>query len=120
LREIGRGVRWLDREEMARELSGAAVVLCPSREEGFGLVALEAMAAGRPVVVSDIPAHREVCGDAVFYAAPGDERAWAAATGLALQVAHRPREAARQRAARFTWRAAAQQLDRVITRRASS
>ena len=40
--------------------------------EGFGLPALEAMALGCPVLVSDIPAHREVCGDAVLYADPYD------------------------------------------------
>ena len=114
LREVGRGVRWLDRSEMARELAQAAGVLCPSREEGFGMVALEAMAAGRPVVVSDLPAHREVCGDAVFYAAPGDARAWEAATALALEFASVPR--ARERAARFTWAAAAAGLDRFIRR----
>lgn len=40
--------------------------------EGFGLPPLEAMALGCPVLVSDIPAHREVCGDAVLYADPCD------------------------------------------------
>ena len=30
--------------------------------EGFGLPPLEAMACGCPCVISDIPAHREVCG----------------------------------------------------------
>lgn len=40
--------------------------------EGFGLPPLEAMALGCPVLVSDIPAHREVCGDAVLYADPYD------------------------------------------------
>ena len=38
--------------------------------EGFGLPALEAMACGCPLLLSDIPAHREVCGDAAIYADP--------------------------------------------------
>ena len=118
LREVGRGVRWLDREEMRRELAGAAAVLCPSRREGFGMVALEAMAAGRPLVVSDLPAHREVCGDAALYAAPGNARAWVEATARALR--HKDVPAARERAQQFSWTAAAEKLDRAIRRRANS
>lgn len=42
----------VDEEEIAREIRTAAVVLMPSREEGFGLVGLEAIAAGVPVLIS--------------------------------------------------------------------
>ncbi|MGL4366796.1 MAG: glycosyltransferase family 4 protein [Brevinemataceae bacterium] len=38
--------------------------------EGFGLPTLEAMACGCPLLLSDIPAHREVCGEAALYADP--------------------------------------------------
>jgi glycosyltransferase involved in cell wall biosynthesis len=38
--------------------------------EGFGLPSIEAMKMGCPVIVSDIPAHREVCAHAVLYADP--------------------------------------------------
>jgi len=38
--------------------------------EGFGLPPVEAMEMGCPVIVSDIPAHREVCGGAALYADP--------------------------------------------------
>lgn len=54
-------------------------VVVPSLAEGFGLAALEALAAGAPVVASDIPALREVAGDAAVYAAAGEPEAWAAA-----------------------------------------
>lgn len=114
LREVGRGVGWLDRAAMDRELASAAVVLCPSREEGFGMVALEAMGAGRPVVVSDLPAYREVCGDAAYYAPPGDDEAWVSATAQALEAPAQRLADARRRAARFTWSAAAARLDEVI------
>lgn len=43
-------------------LSRAAVVAFPSEFEGFGIALVEAMAAGRPVVASDIPTHREILG----------------------------------------------------------
>jgi glycosyltransferase involved in cell wall biosynthesis len=40
----------------------AEVVVCPSTFEGFGLTPMEAIATATPVVVSDIPPHREFLG----------------------------------------------------------
>lgn len=114
LREIGRGVRWLDREELEHELAGAAAILCPSRDEGFSMVALEAMAAGRPLVVSDLPAHREVCGDSAFYAPARDLEAWRRSTMLALEQENDPLEDSRRRARRFSWEAGARLLDLIL------
>jgi glycosyltransferase involved in cell wall biosynthesis len=57
-------------EEIVRLLSGAKAFVFPSFAEGFGLPPLEAMAAGVPVVCSDIPVFREVYGDAVRYVDP--------------------------------------------------
>lgn len=50
-------------------VAGCAVFAFPSTKEGFGLAALEALAAGRPVVTRDLPVLREVFGDTVRYAA---------------------------------------------------
>lgn len=48
-----------------------ATIFCyPSFAEGFGLPALEAMASGIPVVVSDLPSLKEVCGYAALYVDP--------------------------------------------------
>jgi glycosyltransferase involved in cell wall biosynthesis len=45
---------WVPRPELERLLSGATVVACPSRREGFGIVCAEAMARGRAVVASSV------------------------------------------------------------------
>jgi glycosyltransferase involved in cell wall biosynthesis len=58
-------VRFLGRicdDELHRWIRGAAVAVTMSEREAFGLVILEAFAAGVPVVASDIPAHRETVG----------------------------------------------------------
>jgi phosphatidyl-myo-inositol alpha-mannosyltransferase len=58
------GVEWLGRisdEELAQRLRTAAVFCAPSLHgESFGVVLLEAMAAGTPVVASDIAGYRDV------------------------------------------------------------
>ena len=58
-------------------LARADIAVIPSRWEGFGLVAVEAMASGVPVIASDIPALREVVGDAALLVPPSDPMALA-------------------------------------------
>jgi alpha-1,6-mannosyltransferase len=95
-----------DRGALAALLASADVALAPGPVETFGLAALEALAAGTPVVVSAESALPEVIGDAGV-AAPGDGPGYAAAvrTILARPVAAR-RAAARARAEQFPWPAA--------------
>lgn len=45
-------------QEIATLLGSSRVLVCPSRLEGFGLAAAEAIAAGTPVVASDVPGLR--------------------------------------------------------------
>ncbi|MBS1691384.1 MAG: MSMEG_0565 family glycosyltransferase [Actinobacteria bacterium] len=54
--------------ELPGLVAAAAVFAFPSTKEGFGLAAMEALAAGRPVVARDLPVLREVFGDTVRYA----------------------------------------------------
>jgi glycosyltransferase involved in cell wall biosynthesis len=53
------------------------VFVAPSRAEGFCVAAVEAMAAGLPVVASDIPVFHEVVGSCGRYAPPDDPAAFA-------------------------------------------
>ena len=86
-------VAWLGRiddEERARRLRGADVVCAPSLHgESFGVVLLEAMAAGTPVVASDLAGYRNVArGDReALLVPPGDPRALATALQRVLDDA---------------------------------
>jgi glycosyltransferase involved in cell wall biosynthesis len=44
----------------------------PSLAESFGHPLVEAMASGLPIIASDIPIHREICGEAALYFSPLD------------------------------------------------
>ncbi|GAA0525608.1 hypothetical protein GCM10010172_02590 [Paractinoplanes ferrugineus] len=59
--------------------AGASVFAYPSLIEGLGLPLLEAMAAGLPVVASDIPVFREIAADAAVLIPHEEPREWAEA-----------------------------------------
>ncbi|ESY88990.1 glycosyl transferase [Mesorhizobium sp. LNHC220B00] len=72
-------IHWLGRisdGELAALLGDSLCLAFPSLTEGFGLPALEAMAVGCPVVVSDRASLPEVCADAALFAPPDDPEAW--------------------------------------------
>lgn len=83
-------------------ISAADVCVSLSRFEGCPNVVLEAMACGCPLVVSDIPAHREVLDErSARFAGPNDTRQVAAALKATLAFGDEARtRAARARAAR--------------------
>jgi glycosyltransferase involved in cell wall biosynthesis len=63
-------------DDFAHALGHALAFLFPSRIEGFGLPAIEAMAIGCPVVASTSPCLPEICGDGALFADPDDPDAW--------------------------------------------
>ncbi len=97
---------WVDDAERAALLRGAAVVAYPSVYEGFGLVPLEAMAAGVPVVTTRAGAIPEVVGDAAELVEVGDVDGLADALGRVLSDEDRRVElieAGHLRRARCRW-----------------
>ncbi|HEY4348237.1 MAG TPA: glycosyltransferase family 1 protein [Gaiellaceae bacterium] len=91
---------YVTQPELADLYRAAAMLVLPSRFEGFGLPVLEAMACGTPVVAADEPALREVGGEAVVYAEGGD---FGAAARRALDGRDARSAAGIERAKLFSW-----------------
>jgi glycosyltransferase involved in cell wall biosynthesis len=96
-------------DELVSCYERAAVVACPSRREGFGVVCAEAMAHGRPVVATAVGGHLDLVEDGVtgLLVPPGDVGALRKALELLLgdrELRRRLGAAGRERArARFSW-----------------
>jgi glycosyltransferase involved in cell wall biosynthesis len=112
---------YLDSDELRGAVAHASALAFPSRYEGFGLPPLEALAAGTPVVASDIPAIREVVGTHATLVPVDDDAALAEALSRTLDDPPDavPRAAAREHAATFTWQSCAE-ATLAVYRRVSS
>jgi glycosyltransferase involved in cell wall biosynthesis len=95
-----------DAERLGSLYAHAAALVHPSRHEGFGLTALEAMSAGTPVLAARSAGVEEVCGDAALFVEAHD------AAGLGTRIAALAADPAlradlsergRRRAAEFSW-----------------
>lgn len=109
----------IDDDDFAAALAGARAFLFPSRIEGFGLPAAEAMALGCPVVASTAPCLPEICGPAALYADPDDVEGWARAVETLNSNAARREEiiaAGIVRARRYGWRRIAEQYLELMAR----
>jgi len=115
-------------DELPALMAGADVFAFPSTKEGFGLAAMEALAAGVPVVLRDLPVLREVFGGAARFADTPEALADALADALGeasgTASAGLPRtramaRAGRELAGRHTWAAAAEAHLRLYRERPS-
>ena len=105
-------------EELVRLYNQAECFVFPSLYEGFGLPPLEAMACGCPVLVSDIPVEREVCGDAALYFNPLEPSEILRIITQYLSNTDVIKETMRQKGydniKRFSWEKSAEVLMRII------
>jgi glycosyltransferase involved in cell wall biosynthesis len=99
--------------DVPRWYAHADLFVFPSYLESFGLPLLEAMAAGVPLVASELPVFREIAADGALYADPFDSATLARAIEEALFVPSL-REALRERGSErvkiFTWERSAADL----------
>jgi glycosyltransferase-like protein len=108
-------------EEMPTLYRAADVLGCPSTREGFGLVVMEALAAGLPVVTSDLPVFREHLADGhdCLMVPVGDSGPLAEALVSACHdggLRAGLRAAGAETAARFTWAKAAEAHEEIYER----
>ncbi|HEV7484256.1 MAG TPA: glycosyltransferase family 1 protein [Thermoanaerobaculia bacterium] len=96
---------FVDDAELAALYRGAIALVMPSREEGFGLPALEAMASGCAVITSNAAALVEITGDAALHVEPDAASLAEAMTRIASDESLRTALASRgiARAKEFTW-----------------
>lgn len=108
---------YFDPADQISLLSAATVVSLPALGgESFGLTVVEAMAAGRPLVASDIPGYAAVIGDAGVLVPPGDAQALSRALGALLDDPARLQDLAeqgRKRASGFDWPIVAEEIESV-------
>ena len=104
------------RPEIAELIRGSAFVVQPSLRETFGVAAIEAMACGKPLVASRLPAfQRTVSPERGMLVPPGDPAALSAALDLMLdrRSEYRPERIARYAEENFGFDAVGRRMDSV-------
>ncbi len=95
-------------EELASLYKNALAFISASLMEGFGLPALEAMSSNCPVLVSDIPAFREVCADAAVYFDPNSREDITEKMKMVLDLTEKEKkqvlDRGEKRVSKFSWK----------------
>ncbi len=105
-------------EQKAALYQSATAFVFPSYYEGYGIPPLEAMACNTPVVVSDIPVLREVCGDAAEYCKP-EAKSIAQSLQIILEDkkrAHELTEKGKTQVKKYSWESVARTLYTAFTK----
>lgn len=99
-------------EQYAQLLGTATALVTASKDEGFGLPLIEAMAARMPVLCSDIPIFHEVAGKAAIFFDPDSPESFAKAVHAVEDSNIRTKliKAGSKQAATFTWEESAKRL----------
>ena len=109
LRKPVAGIHYLGyvpESELPGLTAGATILAYPSLYEGFGLPVAQAMAAGVPVITSNVSSLPEITGDAALHVDPRSAPAWSAALQTLLgssDLQCQLRERGIRRAAMFRW-----------------
>ena len=96
-----------DRSDLPKLYASSAVTMLPSTEEAFGLVLIESLACGTPVVASDVGGMRDIVTSEVGRLAPSrnaDALAAAIEDVLSMQPAAEVAQRCRERATEWGWR----------------
>lgn len=104
--DLPQGVEWAsgdDTPDLARALASAHAAVLPAVDEGFGLVLVEALAAGTPVVAARSGACPEIVTDEVGRLSPPDDREKLVEALDAVLGFGEVREACRAHAGQWDW-----------------
>jgi glycosyltransferase involved in cell wall biosynthesis len=103
-------------ERYRQELSGALALVSASKDEGFGIPVVEAMATGTPVVLSDLEIFHEVAAAAGLYFTPDDPSDLVSQITLLTDEDQWRRKSMLgiEQAKRFSWRQSAEDLLRLV------
>jgi glycosyltransferase involved in cell wall biosynthesis len=112
-------VGYLSNQELKALYCEAAGLIFPSLYEGFGLPLVEAMTCSCPVICSDIPSSREVCGEAALFFDPKQPEDLANKLGMILNspiLIGELKERGELQSRNFSWMKTAQQTKQIFER----